>query len=176
MSNKQFAKAIIDDIFDEYKGEFSEIIAGRPIKELITESLMVRFEETQEMPDELDVWGAYEDIAIGYREELMMSNAKLIEQGGLGVEFRNEKGTQFGVMVACQSGSTYKVALFDERAIFTHFSSDDPVKIAKYLREYFISEPNADLKFEKFCENDTFINNTARLMDRNKAAVFRPSI
>lgn len=176
MSNREFAKAIISAIYDEYSDDFQEVIFGRSIKEMITESLLEHFEETKIMPDELDVWERYEDIVVGYREELVKSNAKLIETGELGIEFKNQKGTQFGVMVACQSGSVYKVALFDERAIFTHFSSDDPVKIAQYLREYFINEPNTDLKFEKFCENDTFINNTARLMDRNKAAVFRPSM
>ncbi|MCY9864996.1 hypothetical protein OTK49_20990 [Vibrio coralliirubri] len=176
MSNKEFAKAIISDIYDEYRDEFQEVVFGRPIKELITESLLERFEETKEMPNELDIWVQYEDIAIGYREDLMMANAEVIKRGELGIEFANQKGTQFGVMVACQSGSAYKVALFDERAIFSHYSSDDPVDIARYLREYSINETNKDLKFEKFCENDIFINNTARLMDGNKSKMFSPKI
>lgn len=48
------ANSIISEVFSHYPDDFSELIDGTPIKQLVTEKLLSTLDETGQIPDELD--------------------------------------------------------------------------------------------------------------------------
>ena len=170
--DKEVVREVIQSIYADYDDEFGETIDERPIKEMIIDKLLEEYELTKEMPDELGVWTVYEDIVFMHEEKNTQRIADTIEGSDFGLEFRNKDNTQFGVMLSCMSGKLFKVALFDDKGIFSHKSANTTLEIAKYLEEYSISEVNQSPKFEQLSETDAFINSTAMFMDKNKATRF----
>ncbi|HAS5670986.1 TPA: hypothetical protein I7E95_002466 [Vibrio cholerae] len=169
--SRRMANSIISEVFSHYPDDFSELIDGTPIKQLVTEKLLSTLDETGQIPDELDIWSVYEDLVIEHKEKVISHNAKLIAEMPIGLEFSNSECSQFAATIACPSGKKFKVVLFDEKGVFSHKSANDPMEISRYLSDYkiqSISEP----RFEQFCEREIFVENTAMLMDANKDSVF----
>lgn len=71
--SRRMANSIISEVFSHYPDDFSELIDGTPIKQLVTEKLLSTLDETGQIPDELDIWSVYEDLVIEHKSLITLS-------------------------------------------------------------------------------------------------------
>ncbi|CAH7402306.1 conserved hypothetical protein [Vibrio chagasii] len=168
MKNKLIA-TVVAGVVNEYDDYMT--FEKNCTEEGLTDFIKEKFKDEDRIPDELDILESYEDYSFSQRASRLANIESIIEAGNYGSEFRNKTNTQFAMIAPCQSGKTYKAILFDETSVFTHFSSNSLKEMSKNLAEYHIDIVNHEPKFEAFSQKDSFVNNTATLMDGNKKSM-----
>jgi hypothetical protein len=137
-------------------------------KEELIEMTLAEMKNGEDV-DKLTLYGLQYDIVerIGERFGANLKASGLTH----GDEFQDRLGNNRAVVVGCMSGKKFKVALFDDKMIYSHKSADTVQEIAAYLIDSDVIYVAKEKRFEVLTESPEFLERTAKFSDSSKKKI-----